>query len=128
MKMITEAARQIPVKGEYDVIVVGSGPAGMAAAINAGRMGAKVLLIEALGSAGGISTSGMMSHFTGNCNCATYQEILRRASEKNLYETGNSTIRIHHEMMKLTYYEMLEEANVELLLYTTVCDVIMQGD
>lgn len=123
-----EPARELPVKGEYDVIVIGSGPSGMAAAVNAGRMGAKTLLIEALGSAGGISTSGMMSHFTGDCNCATYHEILKRASDKNLYEPGNSTITINHELMKLTYYEMLEEAGVELLLYTTVCNVVMEGD
>ena len=87
-----EPARELPVKGEYDVIVIGSGPSGMAAAVNAGRMGAKTLLIEALGSAGGISTSGMMSHFTGDCNCATYREILKRASDKNLFEPGNSTV------------------------------------
>ena len=58
---------QVNHKGNYDVIVVGSGPAGMAAAISSGRNGAKTLLIESLGRVGGISTSGMMSHFTGRC-------------------------------------------------------------
>jgi len=37
---------QVNYKGAYDVIVVGSGPAGVAAAIRAGRNGAKTLLIE----------------------------------------------------------------------------------
>ena len=50
---------------EYDVIVAGSGPAGMAAAIMAARQGVKTLIVESLGRLGGISTSGMMSHFTG---------------------------------------------------------------
>ena len=60
----------------YDVIVVGSGPAGVAAAITAGRCGAKTLLIESLGRVGGISTSGMMSHFTGRCGSKLYLAIL----------------------------------------------------
>ena len=52
-------------KGTYDVIVVGSGPAGIAAAVNAGRMGVKTLLIESQGRLGGIATAGYMSHWTG---------------------------------------------------------------
>ena len=42
----TEPARQIPVYGEYDVVVAGGGPAGFAAAVSAARAGAKTLLIE----------------------------------------------------------------------------------
>ena len=71
-----KAEIQVSFKGKYDVIVVGSGPAGMAAAISAGRGGAKTLLIESLGRVGGISTSGMMSHFTGRCGNALFHEIL----------------------------------------------------
>ena len=125
---ITEKAREIPVKGEYDVIVCGSGPSGFAAAVMAGRMGVKVLLLDAMGSVGGISTSGMMSHFTGDCNSNLYHEILQRAADKNPFETGRMKVQINHELMKLTYYEMLAEANVTTLLYTTVCDVVMEGD
>ena len=57
-KFIHEAARDLPVAGEYDVIVAGSGPAGVSAAINAGRRGAKVLLLEWNNAVGGVSTSG----------------------------------------------------------------------
>ena len=41
-----EQPRDLPVAGEYDVIVAGSGPAGVSAAIHAGRLGARVLLLE----------------------------------------------------------------------------------
>ena len=75
-------------KEKYDVIVVGAGPAGIAAAISAGRCGAKTLLIEALGRVGGISTSGMMSHFVGTCGGNLFREILDRAAEKNYFDTG----------------------------------------
>ena len=112
---------------EYEVIVVGSGPSGVAAAVSAGCSGAHTLLIESLGRVGGISTSGLMSHFTGSVGNRLYWEILERAAAKNSFAPGEVTPRIDPELLTVTYYEMLEEAGVELLLYTTVCDVIMEG-
>ena len=77
----TEPEKKLPIKGEYDVIVVGSGPSGVSAAIMAGRNGAKTLLIEYNGSVGGISTSGLMSHFTGRVDSLLYNEILQRSAD-----------------------------------------------
>ena len=119
---------QVENKGAYDVIVVGSGPAGVAAAISAGRNRAKTLLIESLGRVGGISTSGMMSHFTGRCGSKLYYEILDRAKAKNHYAQELGRQYIDPELLTLTYIEMLEEAGVEILLYTTFCDVIMEDN
>lgn len=110
---------------KYDVIVVGSGPAGIGAAVTAGRNGAKTLIIESLGRVGGISTSGLMSHFTGTVGNRLYHEVLERAAEKNSFKVDELKY-IDPEMLTLTYIEMLEEANVEILLYTTFCDVIMK--
>jgi len=112
---------------EYDVIVAGSGPAGVAAAIMAGRQGVKTLIVESLGRLGGIATSGMMSHFTGNVGNRLYHEVLERAAEKNIFQKGVKTPTIDPEFLTLTYIEMLEDAGVDILLYTTVCDVIMDG-
>lgn len=119
---------QVENRGTYDVIVVGSGPAGVSAAIMAGRGGAKTLLIESCGRVGGISTSGMMSHFTGNCGSSLYHEILKRAAEKNPFDRGHITPRIDPELLTLTYIEMLEEAGVDMLFYTTFCDVVMEDN
>ncbi len=114
-------------KKQYDVIVAGSGPAGIAAAVSAGRNGAKTLLIEWQGSVGGVSTVGLMSHFTGTADSRLYWETLQRAREKNLF-TGSDITTIDPEMLKITYFEMLEEANVDVLLYSFVYDVVMEGD
>lgn len=121
-----EQQREVEIKGHYDCIVVGSGPSGMAAAVSAARRGISVLLIEAAGTVGGVSTTGLMSHFTGSVNSRFYDELLDRAAEKNDFHPGERTIFIDPEMLKITYYELLREAGVELLLYTFVCDVMKE--
>ena len=55
-----EPAREIPVFAEVDVLVVGGGPAGCAAAVAAARLGADVLLLERYGHLGGLSTGGLV--------------------------------------------------------------------
>jgi flavin-dependent dehydrogenase len=66
-----------------DVLVLGSGPSGFAAAYTAAKNGAKVILVEQSGDVGGISTSGLMSHWTGSCDSPLYYEILKRTAENN---------------------------------------------
>lgn len=53
------------IENEYDVIIAGGGPAGIAAAISCGRNGLKTLLVEFTGSLGGTSTSGALPFFLG---------------------------------------------------------------
>ena len=55
--------RFIPMDKPYDLVVAGAGPAGASAAISAARLGAKVLLLEAIGCAGGMGTSGLVTAF-----------------------------------------------------------------
>ena len=59
-KTYLESARELPVFAETDVLVVGGGPAGCAAAVGAARLGADVLLIERYGYLGGLSTGGLV--------------------------------------------------------------------
>jgi len=56
-------SREIPVEAGYDLVVVGGGPAGTAAAVCAARLGSKVLLLEATGCLGGMGTSGLVTAF-----------------------------------------------------------------
>jgi len=59
-KTIVEPARQVPVFAETDVLVVGGGPAGIAASIAAARLGADVLLAERYNHLGGLATGGLV--------------------------------------------------------------------
>ena len=60
MRTVLEPQTQIPVYDEADVLVVGGGPAGSAAAISAARNGAKVILLERYGFLGGLVTGGQV--------------------------------------------------------------------
>lgn len=112
-----------------DILVLGSGPSGFAAAYTAAKNGAKVVLVEQSGDVGGISTSGLMSHWTGNCNSPLYHEILRRSAEKNEGEFQDKIVDlIDPEKLKTLYLEMLDEVNCRLLLYTFAEDAICDGD
>lgn len=125
--LYTEPAREIPIRKKVDVIVVGSGPAGFAASINAARCGASTLLLEMGSMVGGVSTSGMMSHFTGDVHSRFYEEVLNRMSHRN-EESQQRTIFIDTEKLRQLYLEMLQEAGVTYRLYSMVCAVIKEGN
>ena len=111
-----------------DVLVLGSGPSGFAAAYTAAKNGAKVILVEQSGDIGGISTSGLMSHWTGSCGSPLFNEILRRSAEQNEGEYNKITNLIDPENLKTLYLEMLDEVGCKVMLYTFAEDVICEGD
>ncbi len=57
----SEAAQELPVIREADVVVVGGGPGGVAAAVTAARSGAKTVLLERYGHLGGMATGGLVN-------------------------------------------------------------------
>ncbi len=64
-KTIEEPARKVPLYGEYQVTVLGGGPAGIAAAVAAARAGKRTLLIERYGFLGGMGTAAGVTNFCG---------------------------------------------------------------
>ncbi|HEX3116398.1 MAG TPA: FAD-dependent oxidoreductase [Bradyrhizobium sp.] len=64
-RTIEEPARQIPLYGEYEVAILGGGPAGIAAAAAAARAGRRTLLIERYGFLGGMGTAAGVTNFCG---------------------------------------------------------------
>ena len=75
-KTVREAARDVKVIREADVVVVGGGPGGVGAAVSAARAGADTVLLERYGYLGGMGTGGLvtilpnMSDINGKMNIA----------------------------------------------------------
>jgi len=63
--IVIEEQRSVPVIGEYDVVVVGGGPAGLMSAIAAANAGLSTILVERYGFLGGAGTMGGLSTFCG---------------------------------------------------------------
>ena len=66
---------------EYDVIVVGGGVAGIAAAVAASRNGAKTLLMEKSCMLGGLATAGLISWYEPLCDGEGKQMVFGIAEE-----------------------------------------------
>jgi FAD dependent oxidoreductase len=65
VRTVEEPARRVPLYGEYEVAVLGGGPAGIAAAVAAARAGRRTLLIERYGFLGGMGTAAGVTNFCG---------------------------------------------------------------
>jgi hypothetical protein len=65
IETVAEPARRTELYGTFDVVVLGGGPAGIAAAVAAGRSGATTLLIERYGFLGGMGTAAGVTNFCG---------------------------------------------------------------
>ena len=114
---------ETPVSGAYDVVVAGGGPAGVAAAVCAARLGARTCLVEQTGIVGGVATSGLMSHWTGNTRGGIYEEFLERSKDSDdpaLRQT------INPDRLQDAFLAMLAEAGAELRLYTFTARPLME--
>ena len=132
MNTYVEKSREIPMIADVDVLVCGGGPAGIGAAVRAGRMGADVLLTEAMDCLGGIATAGMMSHWTGSSSSLVMTEIFERSYKKCQAlgwdeKNGCRENTINQEVLKIVLDEMMSEANVKTLFYTFACDAVTEN-
>lgn len=144
-------SKNIPVMGEYDVVVLGGGPAGVCAAIEAARCGAKTCMVEATGMLGGMATSGMVGPFMTVYDRegdrpvvgGMYREIVEKLHVRGAAilpeETDSPSIhtsfitRYHRHVtpfdafqLQILLDEMAQEAGVDVLLYTRFADSVVQ--
>lgn len=120
------------------VLVVGSGAAGITAAIAAARNGAKTLLIEYNGFLGGISATLPWLGFhdrdyrqvvKGLCHeYVTRLYNMGGSSDYVIYPKCSSLVSINSHMWKILAMQMAQEAGVHVMLHTHMVDTIREGD
>ena len=133
-----EPARDLPVMGEYDVVVCGGGPAGCSAAVAAARHGANTLLVEKEGYLGGATVSQLVLVILST-NGVDFQGIWHeyaarlkeREAVRGLVAGGSKHGHIHGavdpEQVKYVWDALCAEAGVDLLHYGYGCTCIVDA-
>ena len=117
----------VPSAGEYDLVVVGAGVAGMSAAVSAARLGCKVALINDRPVVGGNNSSEIRVHLGGRIEQGPYKELGGLQKEFGPSEGGNAQpAAIYEDQKKLDW--LAKEKNVTLFLNYRAIGVTKAGD
>jgi ribulose 1,5-bisphosphate synthetase/thiazole synthase len=136
MKYIHEKPRSIPVMAETDVLVVGSGPGGLAAALSSAREGVKTMLVDRYGCFGGVIAQVGVESIAWYRHEGTTDvegigiEFERRAKAMGGTQKESQSLSeaLNAEMFKCVADELIRESAVEPLLHCLVVDTIMEGN
>jgi hypothetical protein len=138
--LFTVPEQQINISHEPDVLVVGGGPAGIAAAIAAARNGAETLLIEQRGYLGGMGTAALVPAFCPYTDGEKAiirgigMDLLERMKSaagkvfQNRYEKQLDWVPIDVEVLKRVYDEETLSSGVQLLFHTFAGQVLTSGN
>ena len=120
----------------WDLIVVGGGLTGVAAAVSARRQGLEVLLIEKAGFLGGAPGTLLINPFMPYSTTVDgkrfelsrgfFSELRRLLKEVGGYEDGREDI--HEEYLKLALDRLVLKEGVQPLLHATLCGVEKEGE
>ncbi len=135
--IVSEPARDIPVIAETDVLVIGGGPAGIAAAVSASRAGASTILVERYNHLGGLWTGGLVLPLL-----STHAVDQSRTRRKVIYGIGdeiaqrlkNMDMAIHEinpivdpEAAKYVLEVMIRDSGVDMLYHCWASNVLVEN-
>lgn len=121
--------RRVPVYDNADVVVIGGGPAGTAAAISAARSGKKTILLEQSGQLGGMGTLGSVSVFMGVGNVTgIYRELISEFMPAALPESHHVSIWPEYSPFELRHYlnGKMEKEGVQVYYHVSFVSAVMQ--
>lgn len=135
-RTILEPARETPIVHETDVLVVGSGPGGLAAALAAARCGVKVALLERFGCFGGNITVVGVEGFAWYRHEATVEaggigwefEERAKAMGAAVPESQSLSYELDSEGFKLVADALVEEAGIHPMMHRQFVAPIMEGN
>lgn len=124
---------EIPVKYRPQILIVGAGPGGIAAAVSAARQGAEVLLVESGFLPGGLSTAGGVPVFMpysdgerilcGGFGAEVIEQLQARAQLYN-FRSGRA---INGEHLKLIYEDLIDKSGAAILYGCRLCAVLHEA-
>ncbi|MFZ4650088.1 MAG: FAD-dependent oxidoreductase [Rubrivivax sp.] len=140
--VVEEPPRRTPVLAEADLVVLGGGPAGLAAAVAGARQGARTVLVERYGFLGGMGTAGGVTNFAGlyGRRGGVMQRLVRgvvdelleridRLGGLNAPQDGlQGRIRVHSydiPAYMCAADELLASAGVQIVFHALACGVSM---
>jgi len=135
---ILEPRREIPVVDDADVLVVGGGPSGVAAAISASRAGARTLLVERYNHLGGLWTGGLVLPLLSTHGLGKNQqqvralhgignEIYERLKEMDMTVEEVNPV-IDPEAAKYVLEVMLKESGTRVYYHSWASNVILSDN
>lgn len=142
---LTEPSRRVPVLGDYEVVVLGGGPAGIMAAAAAARCGRSTILIERCGYLGGAGSAGGLSTFCGlHANVhgdhrrvvhGLADELLERMARLDGLGSPHFSLagRIMAQAYDISAYkiaadDLLVDSGVTILFHALAVDAVMESD
>ena len=131
-----EPAKALPILAECDVLVVGGGPSGLAAALAARRAGADTILLERFGCFGGVITTVGMETLAWYRYEGTVEsegigvEMERRAAQMGgaIKWPYNDSQCLDADFFKVVADHLVREAGIRPILHCLAVDVIFDGD
>lgn len=125
-------SRSLELLADADVIVAGGGAAGVAAAIQAARMGQSVIMLDKNNCPGGILSAGLLPsiiHMTDRKNILSSgicKELCDKIALRMQKPVNYNWFNVHAEAVKIVLDEMLAEAGVKVIYNVHICEALLK--
>lgn len=135
---LKQPAREIPIIAEAEVVVLGGGPSGVAAAVSAARNGAKVIMLERYSFLGGLWTGGLVLPVLSTHGASPEKdwtkviggfsdEIHGRLKAMDMV-VDDLEPTVDPEACKYVLEQFCQEAGVQIIYHSWASDLAMSGN
>ena len=135
---VVEPSQKVPVIADTDVLVIGGGPAGVAAAVSASRAGSKTILVERYNHLGGLWTGGLVLPLLSTHamdETGVFRKVIYGIGDEIAQKLFGMKMAIHEvnpvvdpEAAKYVLDVMIKESGVKMLYHCWTSNVVVDND